>query len=402
MFCTSCGKQIPDENQFCTYCGAKLRPRSAVQQDGRTSQDGVNRGQQDARTNASRRPEREWTPPGQEPKPGWTPPGREQMSYGAGLEDKDFYAEPEPGRKKSILPKIAIALIALAVFFGAAFFGYRVFSGGGEDTVKEARADKDKKDKKKKDVGEEDKSVKEEESESGEAAAETAAIENASAETTAAAETTGADTSAGGNTKPTINKEESLAISRRFSTMENARLADMAWFTELRQNTDNPDKTIIGRSFRFDQIDPWIGSGGWKAMLIPVTELNTDTHVHTGNVFITLSGESEEDPLQAALSLTRGTSIDPATGKEEKESGTDMFIGEWTADTGHITADNQAGTMVIEAMFAENDTSRQYAFGDLQLEGTGDYMLIMVRDNNSRAGNETAGNETVGSGTSGS
>ena len=58
--------------------------------------------------------------------------------------------------------------------------------------------------------------------------------------------------------------------------------------------------------------------------------------------------------------------------------------------------------MVIEAMFAENDTSRQYAFGDLQLEGTGDYMLIMVRDNNSRAGNETAGNETVGSGTSGS
>ena len=141
MFCTSCGKQIPDENQFCTYCGAKLRPRSAVQQDGRTSQDGVNRGQQDARTNASRRPEREWTPPGQEPKPGWTPPGREQMPYGAGLEDKDFYAEPEPGRKKSILPKIAIALIALAVFFGAAFFGYRVFSGGGEDTVKEARAE---------------------------------------------------------------------------------------------------------------------------------------------------------------------------------------------------------------------------------------------------------------------
>ena len=94
MFCTSCGKQIPDENQFCTYCGAKLRPRSAVQQDGRTSQDGVNRGQQDARTNASRRPEREWTPPGQEPKPGWTPPGREQMPYGAGLEAKEFYAEP--------------------------------------------------------------------------------------------------------------------------------------------------------------------------------------------------------------------------------------------------------------------------------------------------------------------
>jgi len=380
MFCTSCGKQIPDENQFCTYCGAKLRPRSAVQQDGRTSQDGVSRGQQDARTNPARRSEREWTPPGQEPKPGWTPPGREQMSYGAGLEDKDFYAEPEPGRKKSILPKIAIALIALAVFFGAAFFGYRVFSANGEETVKEARENKDKKDKKKKDVGEEDKSVKEGESESGEAAAETAAIENASAETTAAAETTGADTSAGGNTKPTINKEESLAISRRFSTMENARLADMAWFTELRQNTDNPDKTIIGRSFRFDQIDPWIGSGGWKAMLIPVTELNTDTHVHTGNVFITLSGESEEDPLQAALSLTRGTSIDPATGKEEKESGTDMFIGEWTADTGHITADNQAGTMVIEAMFAENDTSRQYAMGSLELEGTGEYMLIMVRD----------------------
>ena len=380
MFCTSCGKQIPDENQFCTYCGAKLRPRSAVQQDGRTSQDGVNRGQQDARTNASRRPEREWTPPGQEPKPGWTPPGREQMPYGAGLEDKDFYAEPESGRKKSILPKIAIALIALAVFFGAAFFGYRVFSANGEETVKEARENKDKKDKKKKDVGEEDKSVKEGESESGEAAAETAAIENATAETTAAAETTGADTSAGGNTKPTINKEESLAISRRFSTMENARLADMAWFTELRKNTDNPDKPIIGRSFRFDQIDPWIGSGGWKAMLIPVTELNTDTHVHTGNVFITLSGESEEDPLQAALSLTRGTSIDPATGKEEKESGTDMFIGEWTADTGHITADNQAGTMVIEAMFAENDTSRQYAMGSLELEGTGEYMLIMVRD----------------------
>ena len=380
MFCTSCGKQIPDENQFCTYCGAKLRPRSAMQQDSRTSQDGVNRGQQDARTNASRRPEREWTPPGQEPKPGWTPPGREQMSYGAGLEDKDFYAEPEPGRKKSILPKIAIALIALAVFFGAAFFGYRVFSANGEETVKEARENKDKKDKKKKDVGEEDKSVKEGESESGEAAAETAAIENASAETTAAAETTGADTSAGGNTKPTINKEESLAISRRFSTMENARLADMAWFTELRQNTDNPDKTIIGRSFRFERIDPWMGSGGWKAMLIPVTELNTDTHVHTGNVFITLSGESEEDPLQAALSLTRGTSIDPATGKEEKESGTDMFIGEWTADTGHITADNQAGTMVIEAMFAENDTSRQYAMGSLELEGTGEYMLIMVRD----------------------
>ena len=266
------------------------------------------------------------------------------------------------------------------MFFGAAFFGYRVFSANGEETVKEARENKDKKDKKKKDVGEEDKSVKEGESESGEAAAETAAIENASAETTAAAETTGADTSAGGNTKPTINKEESLAISRRFSTMENARLADMAWFTELRQNTDNPDKTIIGRSFRFDQIDPWIGSGGWKAMLIPVTELNTDTHVHTGNVFITLSGESEEDPLQAALSLTRGTSIDPATGKEEKESGTDMFIGEWTADTGHITADNQAGTMVIEAMFAENDTSRQYAMGSLELEGTGEYMLIMVRD----------------------
>ena len=402
MFCTSCGKQIPDENQFCTYCGAKLRPRSSVQQDSRTSQDGVNRGQQDARTNASRRPEREWTPPGQEPKPGWTPPGREQMSYGAGLEDKDFYAEPEPGRKKSILPKIAIALIALAVFFGAAFFGYRVFSGDGEDTVKEARADKDKKDKKKKDAEEEDESVKEEETESGEAAAETAAIENATAETTAAAETTGADTSAGGNTKPTINKEESLAISRRFSTMENARLADMAWFTELRQNTDNPDKTIIGRSFRFERIDPWMGSGGWKAMLIPVTELNTDTHVHTGNVFITLSGENVEEPLQAAVSLTRGTSIDPATGKEEKESGTDMLIGEWIPDTGHITADNQAGKIVIEALFAENDTSRQYAMGSLELEGTGEYMLIMVRDNNSRSGNETAGNETVGSGTSGS
>ena len=396
MFCTSCGKQIPDENQFCTYCGAKLRPRSAVQQDSRTSQDGVNRGQQDARTNASRRPEREWTPPGQEPKPGWTPPGREQMSYGAGLEDKDFYAEPEPGRKKSIFPKIAIALIALAVFFGAAFFGYRVFSGGGEDTVKEARADKDKKDKKKKDVGEEDKSVKEEETETEESAAETAAPE------TSAAETTSADSSGEGNTEVIVDKEKSLQISSRFSTMESARLADMAWFTELRQNTDNPDKTIIGRSFRFERIDPWMGSGGWKAMLIPVTELNTDTHVHTGNVFITLSGESEEDPLQAAVSLTRGTSIDPATGKEEKESGTDMFIGEWTPDTGHITADNQAGTMVIEAMFAENDTSRQYAFGDLQLEGTGDYMLIMVRDNNSRAGNETAGNETVGSGTSGS
>ena len=374
MFCTSCGKQIPDENQFCTYCGAKLRPRSAVQQDGRTSQDGVNRGQQDARTNGARRPEREWTPPGQEPKPGWTPPGREQMSYGAGLEDKDFYAEPEPGRKKSLLPKIAIALIALAVFFGAAFFGYRVFSANGEETVKEARDDKDKKDKKKKDAEEEDKSVKEEETESEEAAAETASPE------TAAAETTSADSSGNGNTEVIVDKEKSLQISSSFSTMEAARLADMAWFTELRQNTDNPENTIIGHTFRFERIDPWMGSGGWKAMLLPVTELNKDTHVHTCNVFVTLTGENVEEPLQAAVSLIRGTSIDPDTGKEEEESGTEMFIGEWTPDTGHITADNQAGKLVIEALFGENDASRQYAMGSLELEGTGEYMLIMVRD----------------------
>ena len=154
MFCTSCGKQIPDGNAFCVYCGARIQPRNSARPDqGRDpysqSRDPYGQGRNQYGREEYSRPQRDWVPPGQEPKPGWRPPGQDT---GAGW--SDWQDEPEPEKKSSILPKILIGIVAVAVFFCAAFFGYRVFSGSDkgakEDTVKEASAEKEK-DKKKKD-----------------------------------------------------------------------------------------------------------------------------------------------------------------------------------------------------------------------------------------------------------
>lgn len=30
MFCTKCGKQIPDSTKFCPYCGANCSPEAYV------------------------------------------------------------------------------------------------------------------------------------------------------------------------------------------------------------------------------------------------------------------------------------------------------------------------------------------------------------------------------------
>lgn len=32
MFCTNCGKEIPDESQFCKYCGNKISKNEETEQ----------------------------------------------------------------------------------------------------------------------------------------------------------------------------------------------------------------------------------------------------------------------------------------------------------------------------------------------------------------------------------
>ncbi len=375
MFCTSCGKQIPDGNAFCVHCGAKILPRNSARPDQGRDQYGQSRepysqgrDQYGRGREEYSRPQRDWVPPGQEPKPGWRPPGQDT---GAGW--SDWQDEPEPEKKSSILPKILIGVIAVAVFFCAAFFGYRVFSGSDkgakEDTVKEASAEKEK-DKKKKD--------RETEEETAEASAETEAAAEETEETEkteeTAEETASSDSAA--------DTENALKLASQFDTEDAGVITDFNWYTELSNYLKTKTGTsILDHSTPFQREFPELGQGGWKAMLVPdIGKGGTDTLFHACNLSLDFLDPGNPDRQTVKAKVTWQTSIDPLSMDKKTETGITELEGEWNRDTGEVTLDGEGISLRITSMLMENDGSAEYAIGVWEGPDSAYHSLLMTRE----------------------
>lgn len=347
MFCTSCGKQIPDGNAFCVHCGAKILPRNSARPDqdrepyGRDREpygqdrEPYSRGREEYGRDQYGRPQRDWVPPGQEPKPGWKPPGQD-----AGAGWSDWQDEPEPEKKSSILPKILIGVIAAAVFFCAAFFGYRVFSGSDkeakEDTVKEASAEKEK-DKKKKD--------KETESSSA------------------------SDT------------ENALKLAAQFDTGDAGEVGEFDWFIELSEYIRTNNGSSIRDHFAPFQSDfPELGQGGWKVMLVPDVGRSTDPLLHSCNISLDFLDPGNPDRQPVKAKVTWQTSIDSMSMKKETETGITELEGEWNGDTGEVTLSGEGISVRITNMLMEKDGSAEYALGVWEGQDSVYHNLLMTRE----------------------
>ena len=331
MFCSSCGKQIPDGSRFCEYCGNPV---------------GGNVPQPDSRPAGV--PEAGQIPP----QYGQAPPQYSQMPPQYGQVPPGY---PQPPKKKfPIIPFV----------IGVVFLTALIIAGGlmllGNDSGKGGSSAKAKKET-------------------------TAAKENnSSGKQVPKAEPKPAETEMVPAIKPQPAESETAFVdeyvltqsdyegfARRLSTTDHALALDFEWAWDYVINGNNSCFAAQDLIRVTDDMEPLI-NGGWKAYMFTRSgDYGSDTERYF-NVEITADGS------RFGLKTNWAYLLDPAAGNSIQENGSDSFKGTFDALEGTASAQSDYAKIDIDGFYISPDFEEEYAIGTFYwISGEKDCIALM-------------------------
>ena len=366
MFCSSCGKQIPDGSRFCEYCGNPVGG-NVPQPDSRPA--GVPEAGQIPPQYGQAPPQYSQIPP----QYGQAPPQANQIPPQYGQVPPGY---PQPPKKKfPIIPFVigVVFLTALIIAGGLMLLGNDSGKGGSSAKAKkETTAAKENNSSGKQDSNASGKK----DSKSSDEKKETEAVPKAEpkpaeTEMVPAIKPQPAESETAFVDEYVLTQSDYEGFARRLSTTNHALALDFEWAWDYVINGNNSSFAAQDLIRVTDDMEPLI-NGGWKAYMFTRSgDYGSDTERYF-NVEITADGS------RFGLKTNWAYLLDPAAGNSIQENGSDSFKGTFDALEGTASAQSDYAKIDIDGFYISPDFEEEYAIGTFYwISGEKDCIALM-------------------------